>query len=149
MAFRFNLEAVLKFRKRLEDAAQREFAEAQAAVNEILDRIEKMYQRVDEVRAELSVAEKDGSPSKLQEVRDMNLFIIGQRRRIEETRLEARRLITVAEDKQENLIAAAREKKIMVKLKERRLNEYRERLKQIEAKEMDDLTMVRQAWGKR
>ena len=35
MAFRFGLESVLKHRKRLEDIAQREFGEAQAAVDEV------------------------------------------------------------------------------------------------------------------
>ena len=47
MAFKFNLETVLKHRTRLEEAAQREFAEAQQAVDQILNKIESMYTRLD------------------------------------------------------------------------------------------------------
>lgn len=148
MAFKFNLEAVLKHRKRLEEFAQREFAEAQAAVDDILQRIEDMYTRSDEVREEIRAAQEDGSYQKIQEVRQMEQFLGGHKIRIETLRLEARRLLQIAEEKQEALIAAAREKKILVKLREKRLNEHREWLKQLETKELDDLTMTRRAWGK-
>lgn len=149
MKFKFNLESVLKHRERLEEIAQRELAEAQAAVNEVLARIEAMYRRMDEVREEILAAQKIGSQEKLEEVRQMEHFITNERRRVEQVRLEARELMAVAEEKQEKLMLAAQEKKIMTKLKERRLREHRERLARIEAKELDDLTMTRQAWGKR
>ena len=133
MAFRFGLEPVLKHRKRLEEIAQREFAEAQAAVEAALKQIEDMYARLDQVRVEISQAEKSG---RLAEVREMEGFIQGHKVRIETVRQEA-------------LITAAQEKKVLVKLKEKRLNEYKEWIKKIEAKNMDDQTMMRQAWGKR
>lgn len=148
MAFKFNLEAVMKYRKRLEEFAQREFAEAQAAVDEILQRIEDMYTRSDEVRDEIHAAQGDGSFQKIQEVREMEQFLGGHKIRIEALRLEARRLLQIAEEKQEALIEAAREKKILVKLREKKLTEYREWLRQMETKELDDLTMTRRAWGK-
>ena len=148
MAVKFNLETVLKHRKRLEEFAQREFAEAQAAVDDILQRIEDMYTRSDEVREEIHAAQEDGSFQKIQEVREMEQFLGGHKIRIETLRLEARRLLQIAEEKQEALIAAAREKKILVKLREKRLTEHREWLRQLETKELDDLTMTRRAWGK-
>lgn len=149
MAFRFGLETVLKHRKRLEDAAQREYAEAQQAVNDVLAAIEQMYVRMDEVREEIAAAQKVGTREKVAEVVACEQFLNGLKIHIEARRLEARQLMVVAEEKQELLIAAARDKKILMKLKERRQNEYRERLRRIEAKELDDITMVRQAWGKR
>lgn len=149
MAFRFNLESVLKHRSRLEDTAQREFVEAQRNVTEILARIEKMYQRGDEVREEIAAAQADGSPAKLEQVRVLEAFLIAHRRLIENARLEARRLMALAEEKQDALIVAAREKKILVKLKERRQAEYREWLNRLEAKELDDITMVRQTWRRK
>lgn len=148
MAFRFGLDPVLKHRKRLEEIAQREFAEAQIAVDEILRRLEIMYERLDQVRIEIAQAEQQGSSRQLELVRTMENFITGQKVRIESVRLEARRLLEAAEDKQEALIVAAQEKKVLFKLKEKRLTEYREWLKKIEAKTLDDQTMMRQAWGK-
>ena len=149
MAFKFNLQSVLKHRERLEDAAQKEFAEAQRAVDEILKRIEEMYRRMDEVRSEIHEAQIIGTPQKVEEIRAMEEFLINHRRRIDQTRREARELMMVAEQKQEALILAAQEKKILVKLKEKRLAEYREWLNRMEAKELDDITMTRQGWGKR
>jgi flagellar FliJ protein len=146
MAFRFNLEPVLKHRKRLEEMAQREFAEAQSSVDEILRRLEGMYTRMDEVRGEIAAAERDAN---LATVREMETFIYGHRIRIEQVRLEARELLRIAEERQEALILAAQEKKVLVKLKEKRLSEYKDWLNRIEAKAADDQTMMRQAWGKR
>jgi flagellar FliJ protein len=146
MAFRFNLDPVLKHRKRLEEMAQREFAEAQHLVDVILRRLEGMYTRLDEVREEISAAEQDAN---LATVREMETFISGHKIRIEQVRLEARELLRVAEEKQEALIFAAQEKKVLVKLKEKRLSEYKDWLNRIEAKAADDQTMMRQAWGKR
>ena len=149
MAFKFGLESVLKHRKRLEEIAQREFAEAQASVDAMLRRIEDMYRRLDEVREEILAAQKSGSAAKLHEIREMETFMGGQKIRIEALRQEARQLLQIAEEKQELLIAAARDRKMMVKLKEKKQTEYRDWLKTVEQKELDDMTMVRQSWGKK
>lgn len=146
MAFRFGLESVLKHRTRLEELAQRDFAIAQHAVEECLRRLEDMYKRLDEVRDDIMIAQGE---SRLEDVRGMEFFISGHKQRIENVRLEARELLHVAEDKQEALIKAAQERKVLVKLKEKRLAEYKEWLNRMEAKAADDQTMMRQAWGKR
>jgi flagellar protein FliJ len=149
MAFKFNLESVLKHRKRLEELAQREYAEAQANVDECLRKIEGMYKRLDEVRIEIQQAQSNGTAHKVQEIREMEQFIGGQKIRIEALRQAARILLQIAEEKQEALIAAARDKKMLVKLREKKKVEYQEWLRGIETKEMDDMTSVRQAWGKK
>ncbi|MGE3684101.1 MAG: flagellar export protein FliJ [Bdellovibrionales bacterium] len=149
MAFRFGLEAVLKYRKRLEEIAQKDFAEAQAAAGACLREIESMYQRMDEVREEIRRAAEIGTAQKLEEIRAMEQFLEGQKIRVERQRLKARELMAVAEEKQEALTAAVREKKVLVKLKEKRLNEHREWIARVEAKTLDDLTMVREARRRR
>lgn len=149
MPFRFSLESVLKHRTRLEEIAQREFAEAQAAVDECLRRLEAMYKRSDEVREEILSTQARGAAGAVQEIREMEHFISGQKIRIEAVRQEARALLIIAEAKQEALIAAARDKTMLVKLKEKRRLQYNDWLKQQETKELDDLTMMRQARGKR
>lgn len=145
MAFRFGLETVLKHRRRVEDVAQREYAEAQAAVNACLVEIESLYRRSDEVREEIAVEETAGSPRNLDLVREMERFLGGQKIRIERLRVKARELLMAAEQKHEALILATQERKVLTKLKEKRLSEYREWLDRLEAKELDDLTMVRVA----
>ncbi len=67
---------------------------------------------------------------------------------IEQERLEARRLMAIAEEKHEVLIAAARDRKILEKLKEKKRLQYQEWLRQLEAKQLDDQTMTRMAWRK-
>jgi len=149
MAFKFSLESVLKYRKRLEEDAQREFAEAQAKVDACLRKIEEMYSRLDEVREEIQQAQKVGSGAMMEQIREMEHFMAGHKIRIETLRREARDLLMLAEEKQEALIAAARDKKMLVKLKEKKKREYQEWRNGVEAKELDDMTMVRQAWGKK
>lgn len=149
MAFKFNLESVLKHRKRLEEIAQREFAEAQAKVDECLRTIEAMYKRLDEVRDEILQAQKSGTGQKMEEIREMEHFMGGHKIRIETLRQAARVLLSAAEEKQEALVAAARDKKMLVKLKEKKKLEYQEWLRHLETKEQDDMTMSRQAWGKK
>ncbi len=145
MAFRFGLSTVLKHRQRMEEVAQREFAEAQGAVDECLRAIEAMYQRMDEVREEILLAQKEGDAHHLHQIVEMEGFLNGQKVRIDRLRLKARELLVVAEIKHEALIEAAKEKKILVKLKEKRFAEYKDRLNRIELKELDDLTQMRTA----
>ncbi len=149
MAFKFNLEPVMKHRKRLEEMAQREFAEAQQAVEVCLRAIEAMYTRLDEVRDEISQIQLSGQAGAMEHVVSIEQFIKGHKVLIENRRLEARALLVIAEHKQEALIEAARERKILTKLREKRFTEYKEWLNRLEAKAMDDMTMVRHGWGKR
>lgn len=144
MGFTFSLNSVLKHRKRIEDVAQREYAEARQAVEACLQAIEAMYRRMDEVRAEIGEAQKLGTREKLQEILEMEGFIHGQKIRIETLRLHARQLLIVAEEKQEALIFAAKEKKVLVTLKEKRLKEYHDWLRELETKNIDEQNMMRQ-----
>jgi flagellar FliJ protein len=147
LGFRFGLETVLKHRKRLEDVAQREFLEAQRALNECLGRIDSMYKRMDEVRMEIHQAQANGNRQALNEILESELFINGQKIRVQAERLKARQLMQIVEQKQEALILASREKKILVQLKDKKLVEYKEWLARIEAKALDDLTTTRFGWG--
>jgi flagellar FliJ protein len=149
MAYRFALETVLKHRKRLEEIAQRDYAEAQHAVELTLQRLEEMYRRQDEVREEIARLEAIGGKESLDFIRTMQAFITGHKIRIEIVRLEARTLLQKAEQMQELLIAAAQDKKVLAKLKEKRAKEFSEHMGKLEAKAMDEMTMMRQGWRKK
>jgi len=145
MKFKFPLETVLKHRKRLEEMAQREFAEAQANVDAVLRSLEEMYRRMDEVREEILGLQKSGDPDRIEKICQMEGFLTGHKIRIEMKRQEARKLLVIVEEKQELLILAAKERKVMVKLKEKRQNEYREWLNYTEAQLADDQTSMTRA----
>lgn len=147
MKFRFSLEAVLKHRHRLEELAQKEFAQAQHDLDVVLKGIEAMYERMDQVRGDIRQSQDAGAARSLDEVRQMELFIEGQKIRIHSERLRARELMAVLEEKQEKLVEAMQERKVLEKLKEKKLAEFRERLRTMELKELDDMTMTR--WDRR
>jgi flagellar export protein FliJ len=98
------------------------------------------------VREEIAVTQKHAGAHQVETVRDMESFLIGHKRRIDAVRIEARDLMRIAEDKQEALILAARERKVLVKLKEKRQTEHNAWLNRVEQKDADDQTMARQAW---
>ena len=143
----FALESVLSHRQRTEDSARREFSAAKAVADQGEAEIRAMYRRGDEVRVEIAQAERRGSARDVAEVSEMNAFLTNFARQIEAKKLAQRDLILIVENKREELIVAARETKVLEKLKERRSLEWREWIKQSEAKEMDDLTTMRR--GKR
>jgi flagellar FliJ protein len=143
MAFRFNLESILKHRKRLEEVAHREFIEARAILDQCLKGIEAMYGKIDQTRVLVSEAEKAGETRNAGWVVSLDSFIEGQKIRIEKERLRARELILNVELKEEELVKRLNDRKAMDKLKERRFEEYKEQLERLERSEMDDLTSVR------
>ena len=146
--FRFALESVLKYRGRLEEEAKRAFAEAQRRVDEQRAKIDAMYRRADEVREEILGLERAGSGRDLELVRESEGFLIGHARRIQAERQTLAELLGVLEDAQEHLVHAAREKKVLVKLREARRSEFVQRLDRLEALELDEMATVRAAWGK-
>jgi flagellar FliJ protein len=143
MAFRFSMESVLKHRKRQEEVAHRDVLEAQNNLEVCLDAIEKMYAAIDETRALISQSERIGD---MQWVQTSETFIEAQKIRIHEARMHVRELIRMLEDKQEVLLDRLHDRKIIEKLKERRKQEYVERLARIEQKELDDLNNSRRRW---
>ena len=149
MKFKFSLETVLKHRTRLEEAAQRDFAEAQAAVDACLRKLEEMYAQLDQTRDSIAAMQNGKGAHNLEHIRSMETFIGGHKIRIDHVRVEARELLTVAEEKQELLMIAAREKKVLVQLKDKKIAEHRELLNQLDAKATDDMNNMRQSWGKR
>ncbi len=80
---------------------------------------------------------------------DSEAFIEAQKFRIHAERIKARDLIRILEDKEDQLLQRLHERKIMEKLKDKRFEEYKERLARMEQKELDHLTNARHAIGGR
>jgi flagellar FliJ protein len=142
MKFEFSLESLLEHRRRIEDVAQRDWAEAQAKVDEAVAKLNDYYDQVDQARHRSAALENEGGAQSGALI-SIDEFIGGQKYRIEAQRQAIRELKTEAERRQEILIEAAKETKTLEKLKERQLEEFKLKRRKLEAKENDELVVTR------
>lgn len=142
MRFRFRLETVMRQRRVERDTAQRDYSEAQSHVQNQLLKIKKMYDQIDEARANAEKLERQGGPHANQLVQTEE-FITGQIILIQQERETARELMMVAEQKLEVLTEKLQAFKILEKLKEKKREEFRKERNRRTDKEIDDLTVMR------
>lgn len=145
MKFRFSLEPVLKHRQRLEEQAQQAYIEARQAAELVLGEIKSMYQQIDDTRKEIQ--EKAATQTSSSSLSLLTDFIEGQKIRIERHRLKARELLTIAEQKHEDLIQAAREHLALQKLRDMRMREFQKAQKTKERKQIDEMNTTRAPRG--
>lgn len=140
--FVFHFEKLLKHRQSLENFAQRDWAEAQGHVDRAQSELKRMYDLIDQSRIRAADLENRGGAHGVA-LGQIDDFIRGQKIRIERLRLKIRELQAVAEEKHELLVEAAKERKILEKLKEKKKEEHRLLLKKSELKELDDIVVTR------
>lgn len=142
MRFEFSLESLLTHRRRLEELAQREYAEAQSKVDAAALKLNEYYDQVDEARHRSASLEVRGG-AQAGALISIDEFIAGQKYRIEAQRKVIRDLKVEAERLQEILIEAAKETKTLEKLKERQLEEFKLKRRKAETKALDELIVTR------
>lgn len=142
MKFEFNFEKVLDHRRKLEDLARRNWLQARAQVDSARDRLQKLYDEIDRARERAGDLGRRGG-AQAPALAQVDEFINGQNLRIERQREEVRELTAEMERLQEVLVEAAKEKKILEKLKERRWEEFKIRRRKHELKEIDELVVTR------
>jgi flagellar FliJ protein len=140
--FKFSFERLLQHKHTLEDVARRDHLLAKKAMDEAKQEIDQMYRDIDESRDwSLKVELQGGSQSMT--LAQIDEFINLQKIRIERARLALRSLMTEVENKQEKLIEAAKERKTLEKLRERRVEEHKQKLAEHEMKENDEIVVLR------
>jgi flagellar protein FliJ len=150
MKFRFRLQKVLEHRKRLEDEAKRKYFEAVARTQSEKDKLASMYKAIDDSRLRAHQMQATGGGHEvILALQGTDLFIRGQNIRIENQRKVVRDCKQVEEAEQEHLIAAAKERQALEKLREKKLQEFKEGLDRKEAMEVDDLNIIRGLGQKR
>lgn len=142
MKYRFPFEKLLEIRKRTEELARRDHASAAAAVTESEAETGRMYAAIDRARERAAEVERAGGTCAVA-LGQVDDFIRGQGTRIERKRLQTRELKAVAERLQAELVEAARERKTLEKLRERRLIEHQTEAKKREARRLDELVITR------
>ncbi len=137
LKFRFKLESILRYRRTLEEQARANYLQARAKADQALLEIEQMYQAIDDARLSIKNAALQGSSANhlgLQED-----FIQGQKIRIDAARMKARELLSTADEKQEELTQAQRERKVLELLKDRKHADFKITQKKLDMKIMDEV----------
>lgn len=142
MKFKFSLEKVLRQRELQESLAQRDFAEAQNFLNDEIAKLQNMIQVKEE-----SIRERNKLVQNTQtwgvSVQQINQFLLGQDVRIKQQNQRLSEFEKVVEAKREILRKASVEVKIIEKLKEKKLEEFKLEFERKEQNELDELTALR------
>jgi flagellar protein FliJ len=142
MKFDFAFEKVLEHRGQLEEIARRNWAAAKAKSDAAEAKLREMYDEIDEARSRAGRITREGGPQSMA-LMQVDEFIIGQKVRIEIQRAEIRTLLAETERLHELLVEAAKEKKILEKLKEKKFEQFKQKLKKLELKEIDEIVVTR------
>ena len=128
--FRFSLERVLEYRKRLEDEAAQSLAEALHRVEDLRRRIERCRAEVLENRAALLTPKAADGPSRLliadylEALRHDELRLLDDQAAWEEE-ADRRRVTAVAASRERRLLEKLKEKQAARHARQERLNEQR------------------------
>ena len=139
MAIKFKLQAVLKYRKTLEEQAQQKLAE-------VLNVQAELRRRQGEANGHLSAL--SGQLLQKQELGLSILELLLYEDQIEHHRQQCEKLQQQLEEleglldaSRQELLVAARERKIIEKLKEKQLEEYLSHLDRNERKMLDEISL--------
>jgi flagellar FliJ protein len=142
MKFKFSLEKVLRHRHLQEDLAQRDFMEAQNALNDQIAILQNMISLKEDAlaeRAQLVQTTQSWSST----IEQINQFLIGQDVRIKNQNQRLLEYEKTVESKREILRKASVEVKIIEKLKEKKLEDFKKESQRQEQNELDELAALR------
>lgn len=142
MKFKFSYQQLLEHRKRLEEMAHRDYLLVQKEVDVATLELEKMFQQIEDSRKRIGFLSAKGG-HQVPSLVLMDDFINKQKIRIDIQRKKIRELQFIAEEKQQALVIAAKEYKILEKLREKRVIEFKDLLKKRELKLVDELVTTR------
>ena len=142
MKFKFPLQKVLEHRKLRENLVQKDFQDAQALLQEQVNKLEKMNQQVSEAYERSGNLAKQGGAQgpALMEIYE---FLKGQRQRIQFQEQKVQEFEKLVEAKREILRQAAMDYKIMEKMRENKFEAYRLERNATEQKENDEQSILR------
>ena len=147
MKFKFPFETLRKVRKREEEVAQKEYLEARTQLEELLYEIDEMYKSIDKSRLSISRLQFGKEALRIEEIQALEAFILGQHVRIRSERVKARELMRNVEEKQDIFFQKARDFKVIDRLREKRMSEFRRNKRKKEEKQMDEIVVLRSKRG--
>lgn len=143
--FRFNLEAVLRYREIQEDEAKREYLEIKRQIEQERVRREEMNAQRGEMQDEIVRSFEEHAP--IQSVTTAYNMIGRIDSAVAESLQRQRQLEAQAEQKRQAMIVASQKKQVMETLKDRRREEFVHEQDMIEQAFLDEMSI--QAQGRR
>ncbi len=139
--FKFKLEVVLFERKRAEERRLHEWVLARTILQKMIDYRDELKERLQ--AAILEATQLSGLPTNSSaQFLAVHDFIEGTKKRIEWKNSEVERAVKLTEKKRLEYVQAAQKRQSIEKLKERRLEEYKESILKKELKELDDVYIM-------
>ena len=136
--FRYRMQSILDIKMKLEIQAKQEFSAAKAALDEELDKLEKLQKR--KAGYEAKAVELLQGTLKLKEIQINKAVILKMDEYIQAQQVQIKRAEKKLEAARLKLTELMQERKMHEKLKEHAFDEFKEEVKKQEGKEADELT---------
>ena len=140
--FKFGLSKVLVQRQIVADIAQKNFAEAKAALDAETSKLNEMIATKHQSLENRSTMIQNSSDW-VNSVAQINNFIVGQDLRIKNQNQRLLELENMVESRREILRQSVSEVKILERLEEKQKQTYMAEAAKVEQAEMDELTVIR------
>jgi flagellar FliJ protein len=139
--FRFRLESVLKLRRSLEEVAQRDLARAVAAQEAVRALLAQLHQaQLDTVELRRAGA---GQAIDLLQWKSVERFLVVLERRVAQAQAQLREAEARVAAARQALVQAHRNHLMLVRLKERRQEQHTLESQREEARDMDEMAVLR------
>ena len=139
--YRFNLQVLLDYRKRIEEGFQIELSLIQRELENARQALLSSQQEKTHYEEEL--AEREAREVNLQESILYRDYLRGIRKKIQEQRDRVASIKIEFDKKQEELLAAMKNRKVLEKVKEKHAKEFREELQKQERAFVDEVGIRR------
>lgn len=136
-AFRFPLEPVLSYRRQVEEARKRDFAQAHRAVIEHQQALQRLY--AEESTAQADLRTMAATQLNIQDVLAQRRYLTAIARRITQGREQLQKRMQEQTLARAAYLQASRDRRVLERLRERRWEEYRVLVRRDEQKEMDEV----------
>jgi flagellar protein FliJ len=135
--FKFKLNAVLDMRKRIEDQRKKELAE----LKELLRREQVMLHTLDKKRKDAleHMKQQQTGLMNISDFMNYYTYLNDCREKIISQISLIKELIAHVDNKREDLICAAKDRKIIEKLRENQYQEFKDTMEKIETKMLDEI----------
>ena len=139
--YRFNLQVLLDYRKRIEEGLQIECSHIQQELE--TERQALLSCQQEKVRYEEELVEKESREVNLQESVLYRDYLRGMRKKIEELRNRVATKKIELDNKQEELLVATKNRKVLEKVKEKHAKEFMDELEKRERRFIDEVGIRR------
>lgn len=141
--FKFSYQKLLEFYSQQEEVARRDYMESLHKLEIEKVRLNHMYKLCDQSLDDAFQLRNSTEGAPIERLTQIDLFMDGQKIKIEKQKQIIINHTQIVEQKQEILFVAAKEKKILEKLKEKKIEEHKAELKKRDAKLNDEIVVTR------